>query len=84
MIYNPYFYPCVKIPFPVINAPMPSERLTTEEAAARLHVTPARVRQLVLDGLLPAEKFGRDLSIKASDLKLVEKRRKPGRPRKAA
>lgn len=61
---------------------MSDERLTTEEAARRLRVTPARVRQLVLAGLLPAEKFGRDLSIKASDLKLVENRPRPGRPKK--
>ena len=60
-----------------------SESLTTKEAAARLGVSPARVRQLVLSGDLPAEKFGRDLMIKESDLKLVEDR-PMGRPRKQA
>ena len=55
--------------------------LTTKEAAQRLGVTPARVRQLVLSGELPAEKFGRDLMIKESDLKLV-KERPVGRPPK--
>jgi len=56
--------------------------LTTQQVAERLGVTVSRVRQLVLEGRLPAEKFGRDLMIKESDLKLVEDR-KPGRPPKA-
>jgi excisionase family DNA binding protein len=51
-----------------------SATLTTKEAAERLGVTPARVRQLVLAGDLPAEKFGRDLMIREADLKLVEDR----------
>lgn len=58
-----------------------STSLTTQQAAAKLGVTVSRVRQLVLNGRLPAEKFGRDLVIKESDLKLVEDRR-PGRPPK--
>ncbi len=56
--------------------------LTTQQVAERLGVTVSRVRQLVLEGRLPAEKFGRDLMIKESDLKLVADR-KPGRPPKA-
>ncbi len=56
-----------------------AETLTTKEVAARLGVSPARVRQLVLSGELPAEKFGRDLMIKAVDLKLVADR-PMGRP----
>lgn len=59
-----------------------SATLTTKEAAARLGVSAARVRQLVLAGNLPAEKFGRDLMIKETDLKLVEER-PMGRPPKA-
>jgi excisionase family DNA binding protein len=55
--------------------------LTTQQAAERLGVTVSRVRQLVLQGRLPAEKFGRDLMIKESDLSLVADR-KTGRPRK--
>ena len=58
-----------------------SATLTTKEAAEKLGVTPARVRQLVLAGDLPAEKFGRDLMIKETDLKLVEDR-PMGRPPK--
>jgi excisionase family DNA binding protein len=60
-----------------------STSLTTQQAAEKLGVTVSRVRQLVLNGRLPAEKFGRDLVIKESDLKLVEDRR-PGRPPKGA
>jgi excisionase family DNA binding protein len=56
-----------------------SATLTTKEAAEKLGVSPARVRQLVLAGSLPAEKFGRDLMIKEADLKLVEDR-PMGRP----
>lgn len=59
-----------------------SATITTKEAAERLGVSAARVRQLVLAGDLPAEKFGRDLMIKESDLKLVEDR-PMGRPPKA-
>ena len=58
-----------------------STSLTTQQAAEKLGVTVSRVRQLVLAGRLPAEKFGRDLVIKESDLKRVEDR-KPGRPPK--
>lgn len=53
--------------------------LTTKEAAEILNVSAARVRQLVISGRLPAEKFGRDLLIHEKDLALVAQRR-PGRP----
>src|SRR5690242_2056242 len=56
--------------------------ITTSEAADRLGISPARVRRLVLDGRLPAEKFGRDLVINESDVEAFE-RLKGGRPRKA-
>lgn len=54
--------------------------LTTQQVAVKLGVSDSRVRQLILEGRLPAKKTGRDYFIKASDLKLV-KNRKPGRPR---
>lgn len=56
--------------------------LTTLQVAERLGVTAGRVRQMIVDGQLPAIKLGRDNFIKASDLKLV-KDRKVGRPPKA-
>jgi excisionase family DNA binding protein len=57
--------------------------LTTREAAERLGVTDSRIRQMVMREQLPAVKKGRDLLIKASDLKLVEERPK-GRPKQTA
>jgi excisionase family DNA binding protein len=57
--------------------------MTTSEAAEHLGVSPARVRRLVLDGRLPAEKFGRDLVIQESDVVAFE-RLKAGRPPKPA
>lgn len=56
------------------------ELLTTEQAAARLGVTPSRVRVLIRKGRLPAQPFGRAYMIRAEDLKLVENRH-PGRPK---
>ena len=58
-----------------------SKALTTKDVAERLGITPSRVRQLVLAGRLPAQKFGRDLLIDEADLKLV-RTRAPGRPTK--
>lgn len=56
--------------------------LTTKEAAAELGLSPQRVRVLIAEKRLKAEKFGaRALMIKRSDLKAVRVR-KPGRPTK--
>ncbi len=55
--------------------------LTTEEAATHLGVTTARVRQMIIAGRLPAQRFGRSHMILESDLQLVENR-KAGRPPK--
>jgi len=54
--------------------------LTTEEAAAHLGVTGARVRQMIIAGRLPAQRFGRSHMILESDLQLLEGRQ-PGRPK---
>jgi excisionase family DNA binding protein len=56
--------------------------LTTQEAAERLGVTASRIRQMVLVGILPAEKRGRDLFIDEMNLSLVKDRPKVGRPPK--
>jgi len=58
---------------------MTKDFLTTAEAARELGVTPARVRQLILAGRLPAEKHGRDWLIDPASLDQVGERR-PGRP----
>ncbi|MGB7923439.1 MAG: helix-turn-helix domain-containing protein [Pyrinomonadaceae bacterium] len=57
--------------------------LTTREAAERLGVSAGRVRQMVADGQLPAQRIGRDNFVKESDLTLVEDRKR-GRPSKKA
>lgn len=55
--------------------------LTVDQAADELGVTARRVRAMIADDRLPAEKVGRDWLIKKADLVKV-KERKPGRPRK--
>lgn len=57
--------------------------LTTQQAADKLGVTAGRVRQMIIDGQLPATKMGRDNFIREADLKLVAER-KVGRPSKLA
>jgi excisionase family DNA binding protein len=54
---------------------MAKQTYTTSEAAEELGVTSARVRQMVLDGQLPAEKFGRDLVITAEALAFARQRK---------
>lgn len=58
-----------------------SKLLTVDQAATELGVSARRVRALITDERLPAEKVGRDWLIKPGDLAKV-KERKPGRPRK--
>lgn len=55
--------------------------ITTQQATVRLGISDASVRQLILNGRLPAQKLGRDLFIEEGDLKLVAER-KMGRPLK--
>jgi excisionase family DNA binding protein len=57
--------------------------ITTTEAAERLGVSSARVRQLVSDGTLPAQKFGPVNMVKVSDLELARNRPGVGRPPKS-
>ena len=61
-----------------------SKFYTTESAATYLGVTPARVRQLILEERLPSEKYGRDHLISEDALRQFEKngRKKVGRPRR--
>ena len=55
--------------------------LTTKEAAEQLGISVRRIQELIKKGRLPADKFGRALVIRESDLQLVEER-KVGRPKK--
>jgi len=57
--------------------------LTTKQAAERLEISLRRVQRLIQDGLLPAERIGRDWLIQEPDLnQFAQKPRKSGRPRK--
>lgn len=57
--------------------------LTTKQAAERLNVVPSRVRRMILDGIIKAEKIGRDNFILESEVARLEKiDRKAGRPAK--
>lgn len=57
--------------------------LTTKEAAEKLNVVPSRIRRMILDGVIKAEKVGRDNFISESEIKRLESiERKPGRPSK--
>jgi excisionase family DNA binding protein len=57
--------------------------LTTQQAADKLKISQPRIYQLISEGHLPAQKFGRDYMIREDDLRLVENRPKVGRPPKA-
>jgi len=57
--------------------------LTTQQASKILGVNPSRVRQFILEGRLPAIKFGRDWIISKDDLNKVANR-KAGRPKKTS
>ncbi len=57
--------------------------LTTTQTAERLNVSQARVRQMIIEGIIKAEKVGRDNFISENEVKRLESvERKPGRPRK--
>jgi len=60
---------------------MMPNHFTTTEAAARLGLTPRRVRALCAAGHLPAAKVGRDWIIAQADLDAFRPR-KAGRPPK--
>ncbi len=59
--------------------------LTTTQTAERLNVSQTRIRQMIIEGIIKAEKVGRDNFISESEVKRIEKLdRKAGRPKKAA
>jgi excisionase family DNA binding protein len=54
---------------------MGKKTFTTNETAAELGISSARVRQMVLDGTLPASRFGRALVISADAIKAAKRRK---------
>jgi excisionase family DNA binding protein len=59
--------------------------LTVKEAAQRLEVSPERVRNMIYDGVLPAERYGRSWLIADEAVwERLHRRPKAGRPRKDA
>ncbi len=56
------------------------ELLNTSQAAERLNVTPIRVRQLIREGKIEAERVGRDYVIAETSLESVKTYGKAGRP----
>jgi excisionase family DNA binding protein len=55
--------------------------LTTDQAAARLGITARRVRQMIAQGQLPAQRLGRDWLIEEAALAAVATRPGPGYPK---
>lgn len=78
--HNPDTWLCNQ-PKPQVAKPDMKKMLTTPEVAERLGISTSRVRQLILEGRLPSQQFGRDHLIKESDLALIANR-KTGRPKK--
>jgi len=56
--------------------------LTTREVAEKLNISEGRVRQLIAEKRLPTIKIGNSNFIKETDLKLVQERKRTGRPPK--
>jgi excisionase family DNA binding protein len=56
-----------------------SEKLTTKQVAEILGVSTGRVRQMVLGGVLQAERFGQNLAFDMSAVEVAKNRKtKPG------
>jgi excisionase family DNA binding protein len=69
------------------KAPPPEDgKMTTAQAAKRLNVTMGRIRQLIMNGELDAqrpEKGRRDNLLSIKDVQeIAKKKKKPGRPSK--
>ena len=57
-------------------------KLTAKQVAEKLNVNDSRVRQLIISGKLPAEKYGNLWLVDEKDLVLVQDRKPTGRPSK--
>ncbi len=58
--------------------------LSTKETAEVLGVSTVRIFQMIQEGILPAEKIGRDWFVKEVDAETAKNRPKRGRPKKEA
>lgn len=61
---------------------MDKNLLTTQETAQLLGLSDSRIRRMVLDGIIPAQKFGHINMIKRTDAEKVKVHGKKGRPPK--
>lgn len=61
---------------------MPTQTLTTKEAAELLKMTDSRVRQLILENRLPAKKHGHVWLIQEQDLDSVRGLKRGPKPKK--
>lgn len=64
------------------NFYMDKKLLTTQETAELLGLSDGRIRRMILDGIIPAQKFGRVNMIKKSDAEKIKVHGKVGRPKK--
>ncbi len=55
--------------------------LNTKEVAEKLGVSPIRVRQLINEGKIEAQKIGRDYVVFEDQLDRIKTYGKPGRPK---
>ncbi len=65
---------------------MENDFLTTNEAAQRLGVSAAYIRQMIIRGIIKgAKKFGRDNMVPADEIEILKNtEKKAGRPKKNA
>lgn len=62
-----------------------SKKLTTKEIAEQVNLSPIRIIQLIQNGFIEAEKFGRDYMVDSKYVEIILTRpEKRGRPKKAA
>jgi excisionase family DNA binding protein len=62
-----------------------SKKLTTKEIAGQVNLSPIRIIQLIQNGFIEAEKFGRDYMVDSKYVEIIKNRpEKRGRPRKKA
>lgn len=61
---------------------MDKKLLTTQETAKLLGLSDGRIRTMIIDGIIPATKFGKQNMIRRTDAEKVKVYGKVGRPKK--